>query len=91
MAWDESAPTITTKFYAIGCGKFAHPKEHRAISLREGALLQTFPKDYRFETSDFSKTARIIGNAVPPKLARRIGKAITKQWRMSLTEKRAHG
>ena len=89
MAWDEPAPTITTKFFAIGCGRFGHPEQHRAISLREGAMLQTFPKTYKFKTSDFTATARIIGNAVPPNFAEAIGKSIVKQWRTSSTSKRA--
>lgn len=78
MAWDKPAPTITTKFFALGCGRFGHPVENRAISLREGAMLQTFPKDYKFATSTFKDTARIIGNAVPPMFARHIGGAIVK-------------
>lgn len=80
MAWNAPAPTITTKFFAIGCGRFGHPEENRAISLREGAMLQTFPKSYQFKTSGFTNTARIIGNAVPPKLAQKIGSSIKKQW-----------
>jgi len=78
MAWCKPAPTITTKFFALGCGRFGHPVENRAISLREGAMLQTFPKRYKFTTSTFQATARIIGNAVPPMLAHRIGGAIVK-------------
>ncbi len=89
MAWDEPAPTITTKFFALGCGRFGHPDQNRAISLREGAMLQTFPKSYKFKTSGFGNTARIIGNAVPPEFAKAIGKSIVKQWRMSSTGKRA--
>lgn len=78
MAWHKPAPTITTKFFALGCGRFGHPEENRAISLREGAMLQTFPKYYEFKTSTFRDTARIIGNAVPPMFARHIGGAIVK-------------
>ena len=76
MSWDRPAPTITTKFYAIGCGRFGHPDQNRAISLREGALLQTFPKRYKFKTQSFHATGKLIGNAVPPKLAEYLGKAI---------------
>ena len=43
MEWDKPAPTITTQFYNFGTGRFGHPKQDRALSLREGALLQTFP------------------------------------------------
>lgn len=78
MAWNEPAPTITTKFHNIGCGRFAHPDpaQHRSISLREGALLQTFPPEYEFKTNSFASTAKLIGNAFPPELARRIGEAL---------------
>lgn len=76
MWWDRPSPTITTKFFSISNGRFAHPDEDRAISLREGAVLQSFPKDYIFKTKSISNTARMIGNAVPPKYATAIGKAI---------------
>lgn len=78
MSWNKPAPTITTKFFSLGCGRFGHPKQDRAISLREGALLQTFPKKYKFKTKSVAATARLIGNAVPPELARRLGKALMK-------------
>lgn len=77
MWWHRQSPTITTKFFSISNGRFAHPEENRAISLREGAVLQSFPKDYIFKTKSVEKTARMIGNAVPPKYATSIGKAIT--------------
>jgi DNA (cytosine-5)-methyltransferase 1 len=76
MSWDKPAPTITTKFFSISNGRFAHPQEHRAISIREGATLQTFPKNYIFISRSIHSAARMIGNAVPPEYARRIGKAI---------------
>lgn len=78
MSWDKPAPTITTKFFSISNGRFAHPEEHRAISIREGATLQTFPKRYYFYSNSIQGVARMIGNAVPPEYARRIGKAILK-------------
>lgn len=76
MSWDKPAPTITTKFYSISNGRFAHPEENRAISLREGATLQTFPKTYKFIANSTASIARMIGNAVPPLYARQIGKVI---------------
>ncbi|MDR0332431.1 MAG: DNA cytosine methyltransferase [Dysgonamonadaceae bacterium] len=79
MWWDKPAPTITTKFFSISNGRFAHPEEDRAISLREGAVLQSFPKDYIFKTTSVANTARMIGNAVPPKYAEAIGIAIVNQ------------
>ncbi|TRW25360.1 DNA cytosine methyltransferase [Flavobacterium zepuense] len=76
MWWHRQSPTITTKFFSISNGRFAHPEENRALSLREGATLQSFPKDYIFKTTSISNTARMIGNAVPPKYAQCIGEAI---------------
>ncbi|MDR2806143.1 MAG: DNA cytosine methyltransferase [Dysgonamonadaceae bacterium] len=76
MCWKKPASTITTKFFNISNGRFAHPEEDRAISLREGATLQTFPKDYDFKTTSIAATAKLIGNAVPPEYARRIGLTI---------------
>jgi DNA (cytosine-5)-methyltransferase 1 len=73
MYWDRPAPTITTRFNSLSNGRFGHPEEDRAISIREGATLQTFPKDFVFYGSNLSKVARQIGNAVPPELAKRIG------------------
>jgi DNA (cytosine-5)-methyltransferase 1 len=73
MYWDRPAPTITTRFNSFSNGRFGHPDEDRAISLREGATLQTFPKDFVFHGTNLNSLARQIGNAVPPELARRIG------------------
>ncbi len=82
MKWNEPAPTLTTQFYIYGTGRFGHPKQNRAISLREAALLQSFPKSYKFsaknELISFSKVGTLIGNAVPPKLGEAIGKSIKK-------------
>lgn len=72
MYWNKPAPTITTRFNSLSNGRFGHPEEHRAISLREGALVQTFPKDYKFNGSMVTMT-RHIGNAVPVKLAEIFG------------------
>lgn len=76
--WNRPSPTITTKFSSISNGRFVHPDEDRALSLREGASLQSFPKSYKFYGSSVSSIARIIGNAVPPEYAKRIGLAIIK-------------
>ena len=75
MAWDEVAPTITARFDSFTRGKFGHPEQDRSISLREGALLQTFPADFLF-TGNKVEAARQIGNAVPPVLAEWIGSSI---------------
>lgn len=80
MQWDALAPTLTTQFYRYGTGRFGHPEQDRALSLREGALLQTFPEHYQFlppgEKTSFASIGRHIGNAVPPSLAAAIGRAI---------------
>ena len=72
MFWDEPAPTITTQFYGYVNGRFGHPEQDRAISMREGAMLQSFPSDYDFLPPDkivSKKELGIhIGNAVPVNL-----------------------
>lgn len=83
MRWDQVAPTITTQFYSYGTGRFGHPEQDRAISLREGALLQTFEPSYKFiphnpkdEELSFDRIGRHIGNAVPVRLGEVIGTSI---------------
>ncbi len=76
MNWSKPSSTITTKFFGISHGCFAHPEQDRAISLREGATIQTFPIGYQFKTTSIGMAAKQIGNAVPPELARRLGEAI---------------
>lgn len=80
MLWDEPSPTITTQFYGYGNGRFGHPEQDRALSLREGAVLQSFPKDYIFIDKDHPANRREIGihigNAVPVELGRAIGISI---------------
>jgi DNA (cytosine-5)-methyltransferase 1 len=90
MCWDEPAPTITTQFFGFSSGRFGHPDQNRAISLREGAILQSFPKDYEFVPPGqpiYKKSVeRLIGNAVPPKLGEVIGLSIlhhVDQWMKS--------
>lgn len=80
MEWDKAAPTLTTQFFGFGSGRFGHPSQDRALSLREGAVLQGFPKTYSFvqpgHDVHFKVLGRLIGNAVPVDLARAIGKYI---------------
>lgn len=77
MSWNKPSPTITTQFYNYGTGRFGHPEQHRALSIREGAMLQTFPKKYDFGKINSTQTVgRQIGNAVPPRLGEVIGKTI---------------
>ena len=72
MEWDAPAPTITTQCFGYGNGRFGHPEQHRAISLREAAMLQTLPETYQLvapgERPKFSVLGRLIGNAVPVRL-----------------------
>lgn len=75
--WDRPATTITTRFIATSCGRFTHPEENRGLSLKEGATLQTFPKNYVF-VGGLVSVAKQIGNAVPPEMARRIALSIIK-------------
>lgn len=77
MAWDDVAPTITARFDSFTRGMFGHPEQNRSITLREGALLQTFPADFNFSGNKVD-VARQIGNAVPVKLAEELGNQIVK-------------
>ncbi|MBU0727028.1 MAG: DNA cytosine methyltransferase [Alphaproteobacteria bacterium] len=80
MSWTAPSPTITTQFYGFGNGRFGHPEQDRALTLREGALLQGFPRDYQFvapgEQVHFKRVGRMIGNAVPVTLASAIARAV---------------
>jgi DNA (cytosine-5)-methyltransferase 1 len=82
MVWDDLAPTLTTHCTGIGNGRFGHPDQNRAISLREAAMLQTFPKSYRFVEPRkplYNKVvSRQIGNAVPVRLGRIIARSIRR-------------
>jgi len=69
---EKAAPTITTRCTTPSCGRFVHPTEDRGLTLREAALLQTFPATYRFDGS-YGDIERQIGNAVPPRLAEALG------------------
>jgi DNA (cytosine-5)-methyltransferase 1 len=80
MEWDKPSPTMTTQCYGFGNGRFGHPEQDRGISLREAAILQSFPKNYKFlpdgEEVSFKALGRMIGNAVPVDLGRAIAKSI---------------
>lgn len=80
MDWNKPAPTMTTQCTGLGNGRFGHPEQNRAISVREAALIQTFPKNYQFFMDEKSVSttlaSRYIGNAVPPMLGKIIGKSI---------------
>jgi len=82
MQWSEPSPTITTLFHGFGNGRFGHPEQDRALTLREGAMLQTFPETYAFAEHgapiSFDAIGRHIGNAVPVDLGRVIGRSIAR-------------
>ncbi len=77
MAWDQPAPTLTCRCTDVYCGRFTHPEQDRGLSLREAAALQTFADDYEF-FGTFFHIADQIGNAVPVKFAKQLGRAVQK-------------
>ena len=80
---DRPSPTITTRFHSISNGRFGHYDEEqvRGISLREGATLQSFSENYVFYGSGMDSVARMIGNAVPPKLSAFMAESLCELWR----------
>ena len=80
MSWDQPSPTITTQCNGYGNGRFGHPEQDRAISLREAAMLQSFPENYEFTPEggrhSIGALAKMIGNAVPVRLGEVVGKSI---------------
>lgn len=82
MKWDEVAPTMTTYCIGLNNGRFGHPEQDRAISLREAALIQSFPRSYDFIDPSIpvnaGRLAKHIGNAVPVLLGKAIAKSIKK-------------
>nr|WP_221277127.1 DNA cytosine methyltransferase [Deinobacterium chartae] len=93
MRWDEPAPTLTTQYYAFGSGRFGHPERDRAISLREGAILQGFPQAYAFVPEGapvhFKTLGRMIGNAVPVVIGQVIGRSIKQHLGLNFPESAA--
>lgn len=79
LAWDDVAPTITTGCINPSKGRFLHPKKNRALTLREAALLQSFPKSYKFLLKRGKyPVAELIGNALPPEFVRRHATSIRR-------------
>ena len=79
MAWDDVAPTITGGCFNPSKGRFLHPSRNRNITMREAALLQTFPARYKFDLKAGKQgVALMIGNALPPELVRRQGVVIRR-------------
>ncbi|WP_312374428.1 DNA cytosine methyltransferase [Stutzerimonas nitrititolerans] len=89
MRADEPSPTMTTLCYGFGNGRFGHPEQARALSLREAAILQSFPDSYVFMEPDkitFKAVGRMIGNAVPVRLGEVIGESLMRHVREYETE-----
>jgi DNA (cytosine-5)-methyltransferase 1 len=88
MSWNEPSPTMTTLAHSFGSGRFGHPEQDRALTLREAAILQSFPRRYRFlkpkEVVQMNPIGRLIGNAVPPRLGRYIGRELVRAARAAL-------
>tara|TARA_R110002012_G_scaffold321942_1_gene552544 strand:- start:2616 stop:3695 length:1080 start_codon:yes stop_codon:yes gene_type:complete len=80
MEWDKPSGTMTTQSYSFGTGRYGHPEQDRSLTLREMAILQSFPDDYKFVPEgtqpEFSSVGRLIGNAVPVQLGYVIGRSI---------------
>ena len=89
MAWNTPAPTITGGCINPSRGRFLHPEEDRAITLREAAILQSFPSSYDFDLSKgFYSAAQMVGNAFPPKFAEHHARSILQQLDMGSTPMR---
>lgn len=78
MKWDEPSPTLTVKCFSLSNGRFGHPEQDRAISLREAAALQTFRDDYVFY-GNVQEVGKQIGNAVPVLLAKVMGSYVLEE------------
>lgn len=70
MKWDDVAPTMTSGCTTFSSGRFGHPRQNRTISVREAALIQTFPKSYKLETDNIGVACELIGNALPCRFAK---------------------
>jgi DNA (cytosine-5)-methyltransferase 1 len=80
MSWDQTPVTMTGGCTTAAKGRFGHPNKSRTtISVREAALIQTFPRAYKFETDSMEAVCTMIGNAVPPKFAGLTAKHIRKE------------
>jgi DNA (cytosine-5)-methyltransferase 1 len=88
LNWEHPAPTLTCRCYSISNGRYGHPEQNRAISLREAAALQSFPDDYVFYGNSQKDVGMQIGNAVPVLMAKALGKTIIDHY-MSVTNKAA--
>ncbi|MDE0356991.1 MAG: DNA cytosine methyltransferase [Gammaproteobacteria bacterium] len=86
MEWDRPSPTITGGCTTISKGRFGHPEADRTISVREAALLQTFPPDYLLDTPYMEHVCNMIGNALPCDFAEAVGRGCAEQLRKQAVE-----
>lgn len=81
--WDRPSVAITARCRTPSCGRFTHPEQHRGLSVREAALLQSFPENWNFE-GPFDDKYKQIGNAVPPKFAKAIAETVDHFWALGV-------
>jgi len=79
MSWDEPSPTITGGCTTLSKGRFGHPSLLRTISVREAALLQSFPESYKLKSHKMERVCDVIGNALPPRFAKAMAKSFVKK------------
>ena len=91
MSWDKPSPTITGGCTTLSMGRFGHPSALRTISVREAAMLQTFPVDYVFDTEFIDRACTIIGNALPPTFAKTMADVCAIKLREMKNERPAIG
>ena len=75
LSWTQTPPTMTSGFTRLSMGRFGHPDELRTLSVREAALIQTFPMSYKFETEFMSTACELVGNALPCVFATKVAKS----------------
>ncbi|MGI0008805.1 MAG: DNA cytosine methyltransferase, partial [Nitrosopumilaceae archaeon] len=77
LRWDEPSTTITCRCATASCGRFLHPEQDRAITIREAARLQTIPDDFNFK-GNVQTLEEMVGDAVPVNLATAIAKKVSE-------------
>lgn len=88
MHWDKPASALTTRCISLSNGRFGHPDQNRAVSVREAACIQTFPRDFKF-FGNLNSMARQVGNAVPVKMAEVFGMEFKRHYEQYLTSRGA--
>jgi DNA (cytosine-5)-methyltransferase 1 len=87
LSWEQTPPTITSGFTRTCMGRFGHPEELRTISVREAALIQTFPMNYEFDTEFLNTACDLVDNALPYVFARKVAKTCLESWRENESDK----